>query len=1254
MEKAGADRDAREITALGRRGFLGGVTGLMAAAAYTVGVPEAVSGQIANDEDDNVQTVASPDGSIEVTVDLADGQPTYTVTFDGTTYVDVSSLGFDFQNQSTFGVAADGSYGAAVTVTGSESGVESERWDPVWDQYDSVAEEFNYLRLGLEETASPNRSVNLELRVFDDGLGFRFAFDDDFAANSDKTVITSENTQFNFADDYTAWWIRNEFVNPRFEQEYKETDLSGVSAGTRSIRPNENTIRNGAHTPFTVKAGEDAYLSVHEADLTDYATMSLAPQSDDGGTDFTAELAPLPDGTKVVTEAPTVTPWRTIQVTQTPGELAESSLIPLLNDELDESVLPTVAGEPDTSWITPRKYVGIWWTMIAGNAQWEYKPDAEIEANGNDPAAYIHGARTERMKRYMSFASQNGIDSVLVEGWNEGWDSYPGSGATMDFDQSYPDFSLAEVTDYGQLLDPAVEMTAHNETGGNLGNYEEQILGDDTFQYYEDNDIRTIKNGYVSDAGLIHESPDNSPTINHHCQIAVNHHELVAREAAGNRQLLERHEADKPTGKRRTYPNLAATETVKAQEFDGFNALASDLGPDHHVELPFTRMLAGPTSFQPGIFDITFNDDTGGQIQTTLAKQLAMYPTYNAGIQMAADRIEAYINPELGVGELVQAAAGNLDGMITADNWRNAFGTNYVAVDPSRVPPGASVSFTVTDVPTDGTYDLHLRYASDAEQNASRVIEAGETRATLRVNDSTDSIELPFTEYWDDWQVFTTAVELTEGENTVAVELHYDDSDGTFTGDVGGFNLNTIAVTEQGDMSPIPSEYADYTPENENFKTEPEFDFLKAIPAGGWDDTSVLDAVIGEYTVTARKSGEEWFVGTMTGERGRALDVPLDFLAPGRGNEHANENGTPANSSNVPRGPKYVAEMYSDGIDASLAGEPTDVRIDEAIVDPSTTLLASAVASGGQAIRLRKARGRERAELLEYERPEQEYDAISLPEQTYVTFPFDVKITGSHTGQFIGGEELNVYADGEQVDTVLVRFSETQETDSFSLTFDEAGEYDITVGRTLEDTLPAQTISIEDPYTAELPEQYSTFASAPAEFGRIDDRLLINAAGEDIETYADEYGTIYVDDGLGESGTVTAEILDQENTDPYAKVGIIVRNDITGASESPGYLLIATSPLLGPFMHVDTDASGRVDQFIGSEVSYSFPTHLRLEKEGTTFTGLASVDGGSTFTEIGTVDVSSAAKVQDAGMFALSHNVGEKSRVAFGDFEITE
>ncbi|AEH38293.1 glycoside hydrolase family 97 catalytic domain-containing protein [Halopiger xanaduensis] len=1020
-----------------RRHFLGGAASLVAAAAYTRAISDEVAARVTQGNDDAVQRVRSPDGSIAVTADVSSGTPTYAVAIDGTTYLEPSPLGFDFRNQPSFGAAGDGSSGPNLTVTGSERRSETEEWEPVWGAYDEVTADYNALVVGLEETEGPGRTANLELRVFDDGLGFRVVFDESFASNAGKAVLESENTAFAFADDYTAWWIRNEVTNPRFEQEYEETPLSEIPGGRRETRPTGTPMQTGAHTPLTVEAGDgDAYLSVHEAGLEDYAAATLAPRVDEGDTEFTTELTPLPDGTKVSLEVPNATPWRTIQIGRRPGDLIESQLVPLLSSDLEESALPTVDGEPDTGWIEPRKYVGIWWTMIAGSANWEYKSDDEISVEGNDPASYVHGARTERMKRYMSFAAENGIDSVLVEGWNQGWDTYPGDGTGLRFgvDDSYPDFDVREVTDFGRSLESDVEMTIHNETAGALPHYEEQILEDDIFQQYEDVGIRSIKNGYVSDAGLGIEGDGSDPTHNQHNQLAVNHHRLVIEAAAADRQLLEIHEGIKPTGEIRTYPNVANREVVKAQEYDGFGQLSSNVDPDHHVTLPFTRNLAGPVSFQPGIFDITFTDDRGGQIQTTRTKQLAMYPTYLSGLQMAADRIEAYVDESLEVGECLQAASGDIDGFVTLDEWRNAFGTNYVAVDPNRVPSGSSVSFTVKDADA-GTYELHLRYAAAPEDNAQRVVDAGRTQATLRVNDSTRTITPAFTDYWDQWEVFTTEVELEDGDNEIAIELDYDDSGEAFQGDVGGFNLNTIGVSEPGAPSPVPADYEGYTPENENFDAEPEFAFLEAVPAAGWDETRIVDAEIGDYTVTARRKGEEWYVGAMTDEGGRAVDVPLSFLAPGNSAGKGNGNG--------PRGPKYVAEIYSDGIGADYESDPDPVRIDEAVVDPSTTLLASMARSGGTAVRLRPATGKEREDLPTYERPEQDL-RYGIDDEADLGEPF-ITATGSNDGDFVGGTTVAIEVDGERaaVDNVRLPPGATDETVELGYVISSIGTYDV-------------------------------------------------------------------------------------------------------------------------------------------------------------------------------------------------------------------
>ncbi|RLM76581.1 glycoside hydrolase family 97 catalytic domain-containing protein [Halorubrum sp. Atlit-26R] len=1048
---------------------------LVAAAAYSRDVSADDAAPVANGEDDPVQRVESPDGSIAVTVDVSDGVPTYEVARDGTTYVEPSTLGFDFRNQPAFGASAESEDGS-VAVTGTEREAATEAWKPVWGAYDEVSAEYNALSVGLADAGSDGgttedaRTATLQIRVFDDGLGLRLVLGEGFASNSEKAVVASENTGVDFADDYDAWWIANAVTNPRFEQEYAETPLSEIPGGSDDRRPNDTGMRGGAHTPLTVDAG-DAYLSVHEANLDDYAAATLAPRSDDGGTTFATELTPLPEGSRASLDLPAATPWRTIQVVDRPGELIESQLVPLLADSLDESALPTAGNGPDTDWIEPRKYVGIWWTMIAGQANWEYRADESFDSP-TDAAGYVHGARTERMKRYMRFASENGIDSVLVEGWNEGWDTYPGDGSGLKFgvDDSYPDFDVREVTDFGASLPEPVEMTAHNETAGNIPNYEEAVLDGDAFAEYDSVGISSIKNGYVADSGLGITGDGTDATHNHHNQLAVNHHRRVIREAAANRQLLEIHEGIKPTGEIRTYPNVANREVVKAQEYDGFGQLGSNVGRDHHVTLPFTRNLAGPVSYQPGIFDITFGDERGDQIQTTRAKQLAMYPTYLSGLQMAADRIEGYVDETFAVGEALQAAAGDLGGLVTDDSYRDAFGTNFVAVDPNRAPSGSSVSFTVEDVPSAGTYDLHLRYASDAEENAGRVIDAGTPRATLRVNDARETIEPDFTDYWDDWQVFTTSVELDAGDNEVAIELDYEQGDGGFTGDVGGFNLNTVAVTESGEPSPVPAEYEGYVPENENFDAEPEFGFIESVPAAGWDETRVVGAAIGDYLAIARRSGDEWYVGVMTDGDGRAVDVPLDFLAPGNsGNAPGNSGGAPGrengrgkgngkgkgrgkgngngrgNGRGGRNGPRYVAEIYSDAVGAGVDLDPTGVRIDEAIVTPSTTLLASLASSGGTAVKLRPARGREISRLPEYERPEQTI-SVSVADEADLGESF-ITATGSNDAAFVGSTAVEIVVDGEVAsrDTVRLPPNATDETVELGFSVSRIGTFDVVV-----------------------------------------------------------------------------------------------------------------------------------------------------------------------------------------------------------------
>lgn len=1234
-------RNNNSVLKQNRRGFLGSLSGLLAAASFSRDVSADSVSEVTDGDDSEIQTVTSPDETVTVTVDVTDGVPSYEISFEEQTLIEPSDLGFDFQRQPSFGATSGSGSSPAVTVTGSERGDKTETWTPVWDQYNHVSEEYCYLRLGLEETESPSRRGNLEIRVFNDGLGFRFSFTDDFGASGDQFVVSSENTEFNFAEDYTSWWIENRFAQPdgepgRFEAEYQETSLSEIPSETEAQIPSESPTEEGAHTPLTMKAAEDTYLSVHEADLVDYATLSLSPQSE-GSTDFSATLAPLPDGTKVSTEVPHVTPWRTVQIGRDPGDLVESSLLPLLNDDLDESVLPMAHGEPSTDWVEPKKYLGIWWLMIAGSAQWDYKTDEEIRENGGNPAEYIHGAKTERMKRYMKFGSQHGIQAVLAEGWNEGWESYPGNGSALDFsvDGSTPDFDVVEVTDYGHTLDNEVEMTMHNETAGNIVNYEEQILNDDIFQGYEDNHIRSIKNGYVSNRGL-HVSGDIDPDTNQHSQLAVNHHELVTKWAAADRQLLERHEAVKPTGRRRQYPNLAAAEVVKAQEYDGFGALGSDVDMDHHVTLPFTRMLAGPMSYQPGIFDITFNDTTGGRIMTTRAKQLAMYPNYFAGVQMVADRVEAYINPEFEVGECLQAQAGELNGFITADVWRNCFGGHYVPVDPNRVTSGSSVSYTVRDVPEAGEYDLHLRYASAPEENASRVIEAGGPQATLRVNDGTRVINPSFTSYWDDWDIFTTTVTLEEGDNDVAIELEYDE-DGEFTGDVGGLNVNTVAVSETGAPSPVPAEYDGYTPENENFDAEPEFAFISNVPASGWDDTEVLEASIADYIVTARRTGNEWFVGAMTDEYGRAIDVSLDLLSPGNSGGDGPGNGRgpsgssgksgqapPENSSRKPQGPKYVADIYYDALDGAQNENLTDVRIEEAIVDPDTTLLATMVESGGTAVRLRPATEEEIDELPEYEHPTQEFD-VNIDSETFVQDPF-ITATGSNDDDFIGGTNVEILVDGEVQARQNVRVppNTSDVTVEFDFAIDSTGEHPVTVRRADGETLASRTVTVKPP---------ATVAS------------LSDPSGDDYGPGAYTYPT----EGAFKSGAFDLLSTTVEQTDSLLQFSFEVETLYDAFGGANGF----SPQMFVVWIRDPTESGGSTTSLddIGANVTFEKPWHYRVRVDGFNV-GLLNDSGQVVTDDEGTAVTPRVTAETESGIVTVTFDRSAFNGVETSDLEV--
>ncbi|WP_396613346.1 glycoside hydrolase family 97 catalytic domain-containing protein (plasmid) [Haloferax sp. S1W] len=1120
-----------------RRQFLGGLTSLAAVSSYTLDVPKAVASAVSNADDSLVQTVSSPSGAVTVAFDVSSGTPTYTLSYDGQTVVEPSSLGFEFEGQPAFGTD--------LTVTGTERRTVNDHWTPVWDQYDEIREHYTELRVGLAETTDPGRTLTVEIRVFDDGVGLRCVFPED--SGFGDFVLSGETTEFAFAGDYTAWWVENDFNS--YEYGYKETPLSEIG---------ERSPFGGAHTPLTMKADDETYLSVHEASLVDYAAMAVEPTSS-GSTTFESVLAPLPDGTKVTASAPHATPWRTIQVGSRPGDLVESNLVVNLNEPHDPADFPH-----GTDWIEPQKFLGVWWLMITGRADWEYR----------GPETGNHGAQTKRMKRYMDFASEHGIPSVLVEGWNEGWHTYPGDGSAMDFDESYPDFDIEAVTDYGRSLSPPVRMTAHNETAGNVSNYESQLESDSSpFAFYDSLGIHSIKTGYVADSGVTIDGE----TYNHHCQPLVNHHRLVYREAAKHRQMLEIHEPLKPTGERRTFPNVMTREGVLGQEYDSFGRV----GPSHHVTFPFTRMLGGPVEYTPGIFDM---DSGSGGIETTRAKQLAMYPTYFSGLQMVADLPSSYLadrDSTLEVGGVGQAEDAERDSFSTAAKWAGASGGKYVPVDPNTVDSGASLSWTVESVPTTGEYDLHLRYASDATKNA--VPEGTPRTATVLAGEETQQVTFPPTAYWDEWDTVSVSVSLSTGTNEVTVTLGDDDT--------GGFNLDSVAVTETGSSMPEPETDPTLGP------TVEAFDFVESVPAGPWDETRVLDAEIGSYSVVARKQGDEWFVGAMTDENGRALEIPLDFLdsAPGareghtsnpeksNGKSHGKANGKARDTSNGKghansngkghtKG-KYVAELYSDGIEAAYDANLEAVRVDEALVTAETTILASMIETGGTAIRLRPATNEDLERLPEYQRPEQDVD-ISIQDNPFVRATF-VTATGSNTGDYIGGTTVEIVVDGEVEATSNVRFppASADQQDTLSYTIDTPGTYDVAVRTTDGQSLATETVTVKPPETV---------------------ATLSDPTGDDDGPGAYTYPTNEAfKDGAFDLESVTVE----QTPDEYL-VTFEVENLYNAFGSGRGF-----SPQLFLLWVRNPSNSGGTEQSLddlGANVSFEAPWHYRLEVSGFT------------------------------------------------------
>ncbi|RXZ64315.1 glycoside hydrolase family 97 protein [Pelagerythrobacter rhizovicinus] len=532
-----------------------------------------------------VAEVTSPGEVLTVEIDINPaGHATYSVERNGEAVIEPSRLGFLFTDAKKL----DRYFKLGGTWTRSFD----ETWEQPWGERRFVRNRYNELRVRLTERSHAQRSVDVVFRVYDDGVGFRYEFPEQ--ASLETVNVAEELTEFVIADPGTAWWIPAGEWN-RYEYLYHETALNEVTQ---------------AHTPITIRTEDGLHISFHEAALVDYSGMWFRRVEDRR---FRAELAPSSDGAKVSRTAPFNTPWRTIQISETAGGLAESNLILNLNE-------PNRLG--DVSWVEPYKYVGVWWGM-----------HLDVESWGSGPK---HGATTENVKRYIDFAAEHGLRGVLVEGWNEGWDGdWYNNGAIFSFTRPYPDFDIEELAAYAR--NKGVRLIGHHETSGHVANYEGQL--EDALDLYARLGIDSIKTGYVADAGGIQTlGPAGEIRFEwHDGQLMSNHHLKVVKEAAERHIAVNPHEPIKDTGLRRTYPNWVSREGARGMEYNAWGDPPND--PAHVPELVFTRMLSGPMDYTPGILSL---QGRGQKLQSTTARQLALYVVIYSPIQMAADLPENY------------------------------------------------------------------------------------------------------------------------------------------------------------------------------------------------------------------------------------------------------------------------------------------------------------------------------------------------------------------------------------------------------------------------------------------------------------------------------------------------------------------------------------------------------------------------------------------------------------------------------------
>src|SRR5680860_34885 len=566
---------------------------------------------------ENIQKVSSPDGNIRVNFSLnEEGRPFYLVFHKDQTVIDTSFLGFDLKDAPSLSTDFE--------IVNSGTSTFSETWKMPWGEQLEVENNYNELKIDLAEKSGLKRKLSVTYRVFNDGIGFKTDFPEQ--ENLKEVIITDENTEFALTGDHTTFWIPGDW--DIYEHSINTSKVSNINAISKRNNPNlghhSYIPENAVNTPVTMRTDSGLHLSFHEAKLIDYAEMTL--KVDTISLKLTSELVGSEiTGYKVKRTTPFETPWRTILITEKATELIDSKLVLNLND-------PNKIG--DVSWFKPTKYTGIWWEMHLGKSTWDMSAQQDMTTFTKDSKPHgKHGATTENTKKSIDFSAENGIGAMLVEGWNTGWEHWIGfedREGVFDFVTPYADYDLDEVVKYGKSK--GVSIVMHHETSGAPRTYEQQF--DTAYALMQKYNMHVVKSGYV---GKIIPKGEY-----HHGQWMVNHYNNVAIRAADYKVAVNAHEPIKATGLRRTYPNIISREGLRGQEF---NAWASDGGnpPEHLPIVAFTRMLAGPIDYTPGIFDIKFDKwKKDNQVNTTIAQQLALYVVIYSPIQMAADLIENY------------------------------------------------------------------------------------------------------------------------------------------------------------------------------------------------------------------------------------------------------------------------------------------------------------------------------------------------------------------------------------------------------------------------------------------------------------------------------------------------------------------------------------------------------------------------------------------------------------------------------------